>query len=84
MSEVEVGERKLCVARLHGNIAVIDNVCTHRGGPLGQGYIADGKAICPWHAYGFDLVTGICANAPDESVRVFEVTVSGDDVLVRL
>jgi nitrite reductase (NADH) small subunit len=83
VTEVEVGGGKLCVAKLHGKVAVLDNTCTHRGGPLGQGYIAEGNVICPWHAYGFNLVTGACANDPEERVRVFEVNVSGDDVLVK-
>jgi nitrite reductase (NADH) small subunit len=84
VTEVEVGGVKLCVAKLNGKVAVLDNTCTHRGGPLGQGYIAEGNVICPWHAYGFNLVTGMCANDPDDQVRVFEVTILGDDVLVEL
>jgi nitrite reductase (NADH) small subunit len=84
LREFEAGKRTLCVARLNGTIAALDNVCSHHGGPLGQGLLENGKVICPWHAYGFDLATGLCEDDPDERVRVFEVTVSGDDVLVKI
>ncbi|WP_052889035.1 Rieske (2Fe-2S) protein [Thermogemmatispora carboxidivorans] len=32
--------------------------CPHRGGPLADGIIGDGKVICPLHAFKFDLRTG--------------------------
>jgi nitrite reductase (NADH) small subunit len=82
--EASLGDRTFCVARLKGKAAVLDNECPHHGAPLGQGVLRDGKVVCPWHAYGFDLETGACDQDPDLSVRVFDATVEGDDVLVRL
>ncbi len=84
LKEFAAGKRTLCVAKLNGKIAALDNECSHHGGPLGQGVLENGKVICPWHAYGFDLATGLCEDDPDERVRVFEVTVTGEDVLVQL
>ena len=37
--EFEIGDRVVCVAKLNGEYAALDNVCPHRGGPLGQGMI---------------------------------------------
>ncbi|AXC09409.1 Rieske 2Fe-2S family protein [Acidisarcina polymorpha] len=82
--EFPAGKKMLCIAKLNGVISALDNECSHHGGPLGQGMIENGKVICPWHAYAFDLTTGLCDDDADERVRVFEVTVSGDDVLVKL
>jgi nitrite reductase (NADH) small subunit len=84
LREFPAGKRTLCVARLNGTISALDNECSHHGGPLGQGTLEHGKVICPWHAYGFDVTTGLCADDPDERVRVFEITINGDDVLVKL
>jgi nitrite reductase (NADH) small subunit len=39
-----------------------------------------GKVFCPWHAYSFDVKTG----DGDGRVRVFEVSVAGEDVLVKV
>lgn len=51
----------LCVARTGGTLAAVDNLCPHRAGPLAEGWIEEGKIVCPWHAWAFDLATGICA-----------------------
>src|SRR5271155_1995129 len=74
----------LCLAKLNGKISSLDNECPHHGGPLGEGTIEDGKVVCPWHAYAFDLTTGHCADARLPSARVYEVTVTGDEVLVKV
>ena len=82
--EVWCGERLLCIAHSAGTISAMDNVCPHRGGPLGQGIIEDGKLICPWHAWAFDAKTGAAVHAPGVKVDVYEVRIEGDDVLVKL
>jgi nitrite reductase (NADH) small subunit len=74
----------LCIANVAGEYAAIDNECPHRGGPLAEGTIEDGKVMCPWHAWAFDLKTGACDASPGEKVAVYELEVSGEDVLVRL
>lgn len=82
-TEIDAGSLALCVARVDGKISALDNECPHQGGPLGEGTIEDGKVVCPWHEYHFDLATGKCID-PEEQVRVYEVTVTGDDVFVAL
>ena len=48
--EFTVDGKVICVARVEGALSAMDNVCPHRGGPLGQGVVMDGKLICPWPA----------------------------------
>lgn len=82
--EVACGEKLICIANSGGTISAMDNVCPHRGGPLGQGIIEDGKLICPWHAWAFDTKSGAAVHTPGVTVDVYEVRIEGDDVLVRL
>ncbi len=82
--EIALGEKTLCVANNDGSISVMDNVCPHRGGPLGQGMLEGGKVICPWHAWAFDLKTGAAEHVPETKVPVYEVRVEGEDVLAKL
>ena len=84
VGEYLAGKLTVCLAKLNGKISALDNECPHHGGPLGEGTIEDGKVVCPWHAYAFDLTTGLCADARLPCARVYEVTVAGDDVLVKV
>ena len=82
--EFTVGERVLCVANVEGACSVLDNVCLHRGGPLGQGVVMDGKLICPWHGWQWDPKTGECGHNADVRVAVYPLKIEGDDVLVEI
>jgi nitrite reductase (NADH) small subunit len=82
--EAVCGTRLICIANSDGSISAMDNVCPHRGGPLGQGIVEEGKLICPWHAWAFDTKTGVAVHRPDARVEVHEVKIEGDDVLVKL
>jgi len=82
--EVDCGEYQLCVANAGGQITVMNNICPHNGGPLGEGIIENGKIICPWHAWAFDLKTGAAEHEPRARVPIYEHKIEGDDVLVKL
>ena len=47
------------------NYSAMENVCLHRGGPLGQGMIEGGKVVCPWHGWAWDPKTGEAAQNPE-------------------
>ena len=82
--EFVVGEKTICVANCEGSLSAMDNVCLHRGGPLGQGVIEDGKVVCPWHGWQYDRKTGQAAHNPAAKVAVYPIKVEGDDVLVEI
>ena len=88
-AEDEVGEytahgRTLCVAHVGGSIAVLDGVCPHEGGPLGEGIIEDGRVVCPWHTYAFDVKTGKSEQDPDVKAEVFEAKIEDGELRVKL
>jgi nitrite reductase (NADH) small subunit len=69
-------------ANVNGTISAMDNVCLHRGGPLGQGSIEGNKLVCPWHGWQWDPKTGEAAHDPSAKVAVYPIRVEGDDVMV--
>ena len=74
----------ICLANVEGKLSAIGNICPHRLGPLGGGWIEEGKVMCPWHAWAFDVETGE-ADAPETGrVRVYPLKVEGADVLVEI
>lgn len=82
--EAEAQGTAVCLARVRGELAALDNVCPHRQGPLGQGWVEGDAVICPWHSWSFNAKTGLAEYPVSEKVAVFPVRVEGDDVLVDL
>lgn len=78
------GGRVLCVARVAGELVAMDNVCPHRGGPLGQGLVEDGRIVCPWHAWAFDAKTGCASHNRNACARIYSTRVEDDFVQVAL
>jgi 3-phenylpropionate/trans-cinnamate dioxygenase ferredoxin subunit len=82
---VEVDERLVVLVHVGGEFFAIDDVCTHDGGPLGEGELDDHTIACPRHGAKFDIRTGAALTMPaTRATAVHEVKVSGGDVLVRL
>lgn len=84
VAEVEVEGRALCVANVNGEISAIDNVCPHRNGPLGQGWLEGEVVVCPWHSWIFHAKTGVSEYPSNERVEAFPVRIEGEDVLVEI
>ena len=80
--EFTLGDKTICIANDGGKYSAIDNVCLHRGGPLGQGMMETGKIICPWHGWEYDLKTGEVGHNPGVKVAVHPLKIEGEDVLV--
>ena len=66
-----------------GIIYAIDNVCPHRGGPLGEGHLDGEEVTCPWHAWTFNIKTGECGTAPGVKQKCFPVKIEGGDIFVE-
>ncbi|HET7442071.1 MAG TPA: Rieske (2Fe-2S) protein [Terriglobales bacterium] len=82
--EFTLGERVICVANVNGTITAMDNVCLHRGGPLGQGVINRGKLVCPWHGWEWDPQTGQAVHNPAARVEVYPLKMENGDVMIKL
>ena len=82
--EFRCGEKEICIANVDGEYSAMDNICLHRGGPLGQGVIEKGKVICPWHAWAWDPKTGEAAHSASAKIAVYPTKVENGDVLIEI
>jgi 3-phenylpropionate/trans-cinnamate dioxygenase ferredoxin component len=83
---VEVDDLPVALAHVEGEgYFAIDDVCTHDGGPLGEGEL-DGAAIeCPRHGAQFDVRSGAALTMPAIlPVRSYEVRVVGDEIQIAV
>jgi nitrite reductase/ring-hydroxylating ferredoxin subunit len=82
--EFTAAGRAFCVANLNGTISVLDGVCPHEGGSLGEGSIEEGRVVCPWHGYTFDLRTGVSEQDSELKADVLPATVVEGELRVKI
>lgn len=75
--------RSLALSNVGGELYAIDNVCTHDGGPLGEGRLRGDRVICPRHGAAFDARSGRALTLPAvRGVRAWPVAVEDGAVYV--
>ena len=79
---VDVGGTRVALVRVDGRLHALEDTCPHRGGPLSEGDLAGTLLHCPLHAWPFDVRTGQCPERPGARVRIYEVRVDGERILV--
>jgi nitrite reductase (NADH) small subunit len=82
--EFPCGDKTICVANVNGSYSAMDNLCPHRGGPLGQGMIEGSKVVCPWHGWAWDVKTGAADQDPKMKVAVYPLKIENGDVLLEI
>ena len=80
-----VNGKGIAVCNVGGALYAIDDVCTHDGGPLGEGLLEDDEIECPRHGARFDVKTGKALTLPAVMpVSSYPVRVEGDEIKVQL
>jgi nitrite reductase/ring-hydroxylating ferredoxin subunit len=83
---IEVEGLQLALVNVGGTFFALDNECTHRAGPLGEGLLVGEWSLqCPWHGAVFDVRTGEALEPPAPgSVRTYHASVEAGVVKVAL
>ena len=80
---VEIGEFQIVLFNIAGQIFAIGDVCSHDGGPLGDGELEDQQVICPRHGARFDIRTGTVLSLPAyEDIPAYPVSVENGRIKV--
>lgn len=81
----EVDERLVVVCHVDGEWFCLDDVCTHDGGPLGEGKLEDHCIACPRHGAKFSIRTGAPLTMPaTEPTVTHEVKIENGAIFVKL
>lgn len=68
------------VANVEGEFYAVGNRCPHAGGSLEQGFIEDGRVVCPWHGWSFPLSP---IDPPNDCLPRYRVNVDGETVRIE-
>ena len=82
---VEAEGQTIALFNVEGAFYAIDGICSHVGGPLGEGSLEGEVVTCPWHRARFNVKTGAVLSPPaDSDLRSFPLMIEGSDVLVEM
>ncbi len=75
--------QRIVLANVEGTYFATQDLCTHDGGPLGEGEVFDHEIECPRHGARFDLRTGEVVALPAMfPIKTFPVRVEGENIQV--
>jgi 3-phenylpropionate/trans-cinnamate dioxygenase ferredoxin component len=78
-----IGDHEVAVCNVDGQFYAIDDLCTHDGGSLDQGYLEGSEIECPRHGARFDVTSGAATQLPAfEPVATHAVRVQDDTIEV--
>ena len=81
---VEIGELKIGVYDVDGDLFAIDDICPHAHAHLTQGFTDGCEIECPLHNAVFDVTTGKhLRGEPCDDVRTFPVRVVAGRIEVQ-
>ena len=82
---VDVNTKRVAIFNVDGQYYAIDDECTHAGGSLSEGTVADHVVTCPWHGATFDITNGKVLSAPAyDKVNSYPVKVDGEDLKIEV
>jgi len=76
--------RTLAIFRVKDQFFALNNVCLHRGGPLGEGNLEGYRVSCPWHGWTYDVRTGALEIIPTLKIKSYPARREGNSILVEL
>jgi len=81
-----VEDTMIAIFRTRNNeVFATQATCPHKGGPLADGILGDGKIICPLHTYKFKLATGEALGHTCGTLKTYPVSLDEDgNVLLYL
>jgi 3-phenylpropionate/trans-cinnamate dioxygenase ferredoxin component len=82
---IDVGENSLVIFNIAGQFYAIGDVCSHDGGPVGEGDLEGCNIVCPRHGAEFDIRTGKAMQMPAVvDIPAYPVRVVGGQIQVGI
>ena len=80
---VRLEDQSIALFHVDGAYYAMDDICTHDGGPLAEGFLEGDVIECPRHGAKFDVRTGAVLGLPATApVPTYAVRIEGDEIKV--
>ena len=80
---VDVGERRVALFRVNGEIFATDSACIRCGGDLAGGILQGHEIECAQCGWRYDVVTGTTHGVPRLRLDTFDVRTSASMVMIQ-
>jgi nitrite reductase/ring-hydroxylating ferredoxin subunit len=85
MHAVNLGDKKVMIVNVNGELYATDRVCTHETADLSTGFLIGSAVTCPLHLSRFDVITGEVQNPPATvPLKTYRLKVEGTSVYVQV
>jgi 3-phenylpropionate/trans-cinnamate dioxygenase ferredoxin subunit len=82
---VEVGNIRIVLANIDGDLYALEDRCSHQDFPLSDGELEDDQLECIYHGAKFDVCTGRATQLPAiRPVSSFSVEVRNREIFVQI
>jgi nitrite reductase/ring-hydroxylating ferredoxin subunit len=81
MHPVDVGDLKMMIVNVDGELFAVGRICTHETADLSTGFLMGSAVTCPLHLSRFDVRTGEVQNPPATvHLPTYRLKVEGETV----
>jgi nitrite reductase/ring-hydroxylating ferredoxin subunit len=84
IKKVKVGNAFVCLVGVYGEVKALSARCPHAGADISLGWCKDGKLVCPYHRYSYDILTGRGSPGQGDYLQTYPVQVRNDGIYVGI
>jgi nitrite reductase/ring-hydroxylating ferredoxin subunit len=82
IKSVQVHNKRICLIKTKGSWFATQAKCPHAGADLSQGWCKNGKLICPFHRYEYDLQSGKGAPGQGDYINTYPLRIRQDGIYI--
>jgi 3-phenylpropionate/trans-cinnamate dioxygenase ferredoxin subunit len=83
--EFQTPYEPIVIVNLDGDFYAVQDVCTHDGGILSNGWLENGALVCPRHGARFSVKTGdVLAPPAYEPINTFPVKIEQGRIKIKI
>lgn len=79
---LKVEGKKICLVKNQDTCFATQSRCPHAGADLSQGWCENGKLICPFHRYKYDLKSGKGDPGQGDYITIYPLEIRNDGIYI--